>query len=98
MLPGDKMNSALVKQLVAKPRMPKRPSGYVTHTGTTYRASKAQTLLLRARDQRDAAAAAKKAKFAETKKARADKKAEDAASVARRKGYGCHGRLTGIPK
>jgi len=62
--------------------MPKRPSAFVASTGTTYRATKAQTLLLRARDARDEAAAAKKAKAAEAKKARADKKAgrEPAAS------------------
>jgi hypothetical protein len=42
---------------------------------TTYRASKAQTLLLRALDKKIAAAEEKKAKAAETKKARADKKA-----------------------
>jgi hypothetical protein len=43
------MNKALVKQIFAKPRMPKRPSASVTNTGTTYRATKAQTVLLRAR-------------------------------------------------
>jgi hypothetical protein len=59
------MNNALVKRVVAKPRMPKRPSNSATNTGTTYRATKAQTLLLRARDARDEAAAAKKAKVAE---------------------------------
>jgi hypothetical protein len=67
------MNKALVKQIFAKPRMPKRPSASVVNTGTAYRATKAQTLLLRARDARDEAAAAKKAKAAEAKKAKADK-------------------------
>jgi hypothetical protein len=72
---GEAMNKALVKQIVAKPRMPKRPSAFVASTGTTYRATKAQTLLLRARDARDEAAAAKKAKAAEAKKEKAEKKA-----------------------
>jgi hypothetical protein len=92
------MNNTLVKPIVAKPRMPKRPSGFVANTGTTYRASKAQTLLLRARDARDAAAAAKKAKFAETKKARADKKAEEAARLAHRKAAAADDRANGKPK
>jgi hypothetical protein len=76
----------------------KRPSGFVVNTGTTYRASKAQTLLLRARDARDEAAAAKKAKAAEAKKTRTDKKAEDAASLARRKATAANDRLNGKPK
>jgi hypothetical protein len=88
------MNNSLVKQVIAKPRMPKRPSGFVFNTGTTYRASKAQTLLLRARDKRDEAAAAKKSKFRD-KKARADKKAEVAANLANRKAAGAHDRLNG---
>jgi hypothetical protein len=67
------MNKALVKQIFAKPRMPKRPSASVTNTGTTYRASKAQTLLLHALDKKADAAEAKKAKVAEAKKAKADK-------------------------
>jgi hypothetical protein len=92
------MNNSLVKQVIAKPRMPKRPSGFVVNTGTTYRASKAQTLLLHARDKRDEAAVAKKAKFAETKKARADKKAEVAANLANRKAAAAHDRLNGKPK
>ena len=68
-----KMSDALVKRVVAKPRMPKRPSAFVANTGTTYRATKAQTLLLRARDKRDEAAAVKKIKAAEARKAKADK-------------------------
>jgi len=92
------MNNTLVKQIVAKPRMPKRPSGFVVNTGTTYRASKAQTLLLRARDARDEAAAAKKAKLAETKKARADKKAKETARLAHRKATAAHDRPNGRPK
>ena len=92
------MNSALVKQVVAKPRMPKRPSTFVVNTGTTYRATKAQTLLLHARDKKEADAMEKKAKAAETKKARADKKAEDAASLAHRKATAAHNRLNGKPK
>ena len=78
------MNKSLVKQIFANPRMPKRPSTSVTGTGTTYRASKAQTLLLHALDRKAAAAEAKKATAAEVKKARTDKKAEEAASLARR--------------
>ena len=92
------MHNALVKRVVAKPRMPKRPSAFVANTGTTYRATKAQTLLLRARDKRDEAAVAKKAKAAETKKARTDKKAEDAASLAHQKATAAHDRLDGKPK
>ena len=67
------MNKALVKKIAAKPRMPKRPSTFVASTGTTYRASKAQTLLLHALDKKTAAAEAKKIKTAEAKKAKADK-------------------------
>jgi len=92
------MNNPLVKQVVAKPRMPKRPSTFVVNTGTTYRATKAQTLLLRARDKKDADAMAKKAKAAEVKKTRTDKKAEDAASLAHRKATAAHDRLNGGPK
>ena len=91
----EEMNNALVKQVVAKPRMPKRPSASVANTGTTYRATKAQTLLLRAIDKRAEAAAAKKAKAAEEKKARTDKKAEEAASLAHRKATAAHDRLNG---
>jgi hypothetical protein len=72
-LEKEAMNSALVRQIIAKPRMPKRPSNSATNTGTTYRATKAQTLLLRARDARDQAAEAKKIKAAEAKKAKAEK-------------------------
>jgi hypothetical protein len=82
---GEVINNALVKQIIANPRMPKRPSAFVASTGTTYRATRAQTLLLRARDKRDEAAAAKKIKTAEAKKARTDKRAEETASLARRK-------------
>jgi hypothetical protein len=95
---NKQMNNALVKQVVAKPRMPKRPSAYVANTGTTYRATKAQTLLLRALDKRVEAAAAKKAKAAEIKQARTDKKAEEAASLAHRKAAAAHDRLNGKPK
>ena len=96
----EAMNKALVNTTVAKPRMPKRPSAFVANTGTTYRATKAQTLLLRARDKRDEAAVAKKAKAAEAKKARTDKdkKAEDAASLAHQKATAAHDRLNGKPK
>ena len=92
------MNKALVKQVVAKPRMPKRPSTSVANTGTTYRATKAQTLALRALDRRAEAAEEKKAKVAEAKKARIDKKAEEAASLAHRKAAAAHDRLNGKPK
>jgi hypothetical protein len=68
-------NKALVKQIFAKPRMPKRPSTSVASAGTTYRASKAQTLLLRALDKKADAAEAKKVLAAEAKKAKAEKKA-----------------------
>ena len=68
------MDKALVKQIIANPRMPKRPSTSVASTGTTYRASKAQTLLLRALDKKADAAEAKKVKAAEAKKAKAEKK------------------------
>jgi hypothetical protein len=66
------MNNALVRRVVAKPRMPKHPSAFVVNT-TTYRATKTQTLLLRAHDKRDEAAAAKKLRAAEAKQAKADK-------------------------
>jgi hypothetical protein len=92
------MSDALVKKIVAKLRMPKRPSASVANTGTTYRATKAQTLLLRARDKRDEAAVAKKAKAAEAKKARTNKKAEDAANLAHQKATAAHDRLNGEPK
>ena len=92
------MDNALVKQVAAKPRMPKRPSASVANTGTTYRATKAQTLLLRARDKRDEAAVARKAKGTEAKKARTDKKAADAASLAHQKATPAHDRLNGKPK
>ena len=92
------MNKGLVKQIIAKPRMPKRPSAFVASNGTTYRATKAQTLLLRARDKRAEAAEAKKAKAAEAKNARTDKKAQDAASLAHRKAVAAHDLLNGKPK
>ena len=69
----DAMNKALMKPMIALPRMPKRPS--TTIASTTYRVSKAQSLRMRAFDKRAEAADAKKAKAAETKKAKADKKA-----------------------
>jgi hypothetical protein len=94
----EAMNNSLVKQIVAKPRMPKRPSTFVAGTGTTYRASKAQTLLLHALDRKTAAAEAKKAQVAEVKKARADKKAEAAASLALRKAKVAHDRVKGSSK
>ena len=53
---------------------------------------------MRARDKRDEAAAAKKAKFAETKKARADKKAEETARLAQRKATAADDRLAGKPE
>jgi hypothetical protein len=87
------MNKSLVKQIIEKPRMPKRPSTSVTGTGTTYRASKAQTLLLHALDRKAAAAEVKKAQVAEVKKARADKKAEAAERLAHRKAQGARDRV-----
>lgn len=82
------MNKELVKQIIAKPRMPKRPSAFVASNGTTYRATKARTLLLRARDKRAEAAEAKKAKKAEAKNARTDN----------RKAVAAHDLLNGKPK
>ena len=78
--------------------MPKRPSTSVTGTGTTYRASKAQTLLLHALDRKAAAAEAKKANAAEVKKARTDKKAEEAASLAHQKAQRARDRVKASPE
>jgi hypothetical protein len=65
------MNTVLVKPIVAKPRIAKRPS--TTIARTTYRVSKAQSLRMRAADMKAEAAAAKKAKAAE-KRAKKDEK------------------------
>jgi hypothetical protein len=70
------MGNGLMKPDVAKPRLAKRPS--TTIARTTYRVSKAQSLRMRAADQRAEAAEAKKAKkakAAEVKQAKADKTA-----------------------
>ena len=67
------MNKALVKQIIADPRIPKRPSASTASTGTTCGAGKAQTLLLHAIDKKAHPAEAKKLKAAEAKKAKADK-------------------------
>jgi hypothetical protein len=56
----EAMKDALVKMIVAKPRLAKRPSTSIP--STTYRVSKAQSLRLRAFDLRAEAAEAKKAK------------------------------------
>ena len=56
------MNKALVKAIVAKPRMPKRPSTSIANT--TYRVSKAQSLRLRAFDNRVEVLKARKIKVA----------------------------------
>jgi hypothetical protein len=60
------MNKALAKMVVAKPRMPKRPSTSIG-TSTTYRVSKAQSLRLRAFDKRAEANEARKARVAAKK-------------------------------
>ena len=54
------MNKALVKATPKKPRLPKRASTSIAGT-TTYRVSKAQSLRMRAFDERTDAAEAKKA-------------------------------------
>jgi hypothetical protein len=71
----DAMNKALVKQIVAKPRMPKPRSTSIGSSGITCRVSKAQSLRLRAFDLRTEAAEAKKLKAAEAKQAKAEKAA-----------------------
>lgn len=65
------MNKALVKLVIAKPRLPKRPSTSIP--STTFRVSKAQSLRLRAYDKRMDAAEAKKAKNETAKMAKANK-------------------------
>ena len=77
------MKDALVKMIVAKPRLAKPPSTSIP--STTYRVSKAQSLRLRAFDKRAEAAEAKKAKAAEAREAKANKKAEDAALLDQEK-------------
>jgi hypothetical protein len=67
------MDNALVKPIVAAPRLAKRPS--TTIARTTYRVSKAQSLRMRAADLKAEAAEARKTKTSEKKKARADKAA-----------------------
>jgi len=67
------MNKALVKRVVAKPLLAKRPSRSIV--STTYRVTKAQSLRLRAFDKRAEAAEAKLAKANEAKLAEAEKKA-----------------------
>jgi hypothetical protein len=66
------MSNVLEKPVADKPLLAKRRSIVVART--TYRVSKAQSLRMRAADQRAEAAEAKKAKAAE-KQAKADNKA-----------------------
>ena len=68
------MKKAIVKTAVIKPRLPKPSSTSVART-TMYRVSKAQSLRMRAFDEKTDAAEAKKVKAAIRKKAQADKKA-----------------------
>lgn len=64
------MNNVTTKPVVAGPRLAKRPSMTFNSTGTTYRVSKAQSLRMRAADEKAEAVEAKKAKAAEAKRAK----------------------------
>jgi hypothetical protein len=65
------MDNALVKPIIAAPRLAKRPN--TTIARTTYRVSKAQSLRMRAADLKAEAAEARKAKADAKKKAKADR-------------------------